>query len=86
MILGLEAATPHPGCPHLIPCTRPCATTGDMVLALPGGPGRPGQVEAPFLQVVFEDDDQGEVAGSQRAQDAARTWGGGCEWADVGVP
>lgn len=57
-----------------------------MALALPGGPGRPGRAEAPFLQVVLEDDDQGEVAGGQRAQDAARTRGGGHERADGGVP
>lgn len=41
---------------------------------LPGGLGGLSQTQALCLQVVFQDDDQGEVAGSQRAQDAARAW------------
>lgn len=41
---------------------------------LPGGLGRLSQTQALCLQVVFQDDDQSEVAGSQRAQDAVRAW------------
>lgn len=41
---------------------------------LPGGLGGLGRAQALCLQVVFQDDDQGEIAGGQRAQDAARVW------------
>lgn len=41
---------------------------------LPGGLGRLSQTQALCLQVVFQDDNQSEVAGSQCAQDAVRAW------------
>lgn len=39
---------------------------------LPGGLGGLSQTQALCLQVVFQDDDHSEVAGSQCAQDAVR--------------
>jgi len=47
---------------------------------LPGGLWGLGRAQALRLQVVFQDDDQGEVAGGQRAQDTARTPGSISTW------
>lgn len=54
---------------------------GDYGAALPGGSGSLRESQTPTLQVVLKDDDQREVAGGQRAQDAAGTerWGAGTE-------
>lgn len=77
----------HPGPPPALPPALPHATAGARGphrgqggrdagrTVLPGGLGGLRRAQALCLQVVLEDDDQGEVAGSQRAQDAAGTGG-----------
>lgn len=58
--------------------------SGDNGAALPGGPGGLQESQTPTLQVVLEDDDQHEVAGSQRTQYAAGTGQSGGQGTGLG--
>lgn len=72
-----QLTPPHAGSSATpAPCHCSCpgvqSRKGMGLTLLPGGLGGLSQTQALCLQVVFQNDDQSEVASSQRAQDAVR--------------